>query len=300
MAGETITVLDDEGVVLLATDIKTLADATYPANAAIASAYSSSATYAVGDFCLKGGLLYKCNTAIGTGGETWTAAHWTATNVVTEMGGGDTFSYDIISAEYSSSSEYSVGDYCLKDGTLYKCNTAIGSGGEAWNSAHWTATNVVTEMGGGDIFSYDIIGSEYDSSTSYIPGNYCLKDGTLYKCNTATGSSGETWDSTHWTATNVVGEITSVLTKLTFTNVVVASSAFVSDVTYNEFPYKASIALTNVTSSMLPEVVFSTADAISGIFSPVVESYNGGVYIYSSDIPSGASITIPSILCTVL
>ena len=236
----TTKALDEDGVVLLASDIKTLSDATYPSNAAIASAYDSTAAYSVGDYCLRNGLLYKCNTAIGTGGETWTAAHWTQTKVSDEFGaGGSPYDSDIIADEYDSSSAYSIGDYCVYDDLLYKCNTAIGSGGEAWNSAHWTQTNVV-------------------------------------------------------------GEITAVLTKLAFTNVVVASSAFVSDVTYNEFPYKASIALTNVTSSMLPEVVFSTSDAISGIFSPVVESYNGGVYIYSSDIPSGASITIPSILCTVV
>ena len=236
----TTKALDEDGVVLLAADIKTLSDATYPSNAAIASVYDATAAYSVGDYCLRNGLLYKCNTAISSGGEAWNSAHWTQTKVSDEFGaGGSPYDSDIIADEYDSSSAYSIGDYCVYNDLLYKCNTAIGSGGEAWNSAHWTQTNVV-------------------------------------------------------------GEITSVLTKLAFTNVVVASSAFVSDATYNEFPYRASIALTNVTSSMLPEVVFSIPDAISGIFSPVVESYNGGVYIYSSDIPSGASIMIPSILCTVV
>lgn len=41
-----------------------------------ASAYSSSATYAVGDYVFYGGTLYRCTTAITTA-ETWTAAHWT-------------------------------------------------------------------------------------------------------------------------------------------------------------------------------------------------------------------------------
>lgn len=42
-----------------------------------AAAYSSSATYAVGDYVFYGGTLYRCNTAITTA-EAWTAAHWTA------------------------------------------------------------------------------------------------------------------------------------------------------------------------------------------------------------------------------
>jgi len=43
----------------------------------LASAYSASATYAVGDYCIKDGQLYRCTTAITTA-EAWTAAHWTA------------------------------------------------------------------------------------------------------------------------------------------------------------------------------------------------------------------------------
>lgn len=40
-----------------------------------ASAYSTSATYAVGDYCRYGNNVYQCNTAI-VGGETWDATHW--------------------------------------------------------------------------------------------------------------------------------------------------------------------------------------------------------------------------------
>lgn len=42
-----------------------------------APAYSSSATYAVGDYVFYNGALYRCTTAITTA-ESWTAAHWTA------------------------------------------------------------------------------------------------------------------------------------------------------------------------------------------------------------------------------
>ena len=45
---------------------------------------------------------------------------------------------------------------------------------------------------------------------------------------------------------------------------------------------------------MRPDVCFSMTDAISGIFAPVANSYNGGIYIYASQTPK-AKITIPVI-----
>lgn len=59
-------------------------DAAEDAVEALASEYSTSSTYAVGDYCVKDGVLYRCTTAISTA-ESWTAAHWTATKVTTEL-----------------------------------------------------------------------------------------------------------------------------------------------------------------------------------------------------------------------
>ena len=84
--------------------------------------------------------------------------------------------------------------------------------------------------------------------------------------------------------------------KLSFSNTSVAVASFVADSTYADFPYRASVPLTGVTSSMIPEVVFGVVDAMSGIFAPCAETYNGGVYIYASEVPS-ADITIPTIIC---
>ena len=49
-------------------------------------------------------------------------------------------------ATYSASSAYAVGDYCERGGNLYRCTTAIASGGEAWNSGHWTQVAVTGEI----------------------------------------------------------------------------------------------------------------------------------------------------------
>ena len=39
---------------------------------------------------------------------------------------------------YSTSSAYAVGAKCVRNELEYQCNTAIASGGEAWNANHWT------------------------------------------------------------------------------------------------------------------------------------------------------------------
>ena len=51
----------------------------------IAATYSASSSYAVGDLCIYNGILYKNNTAIGSGGETWNASHWTQITIDGEL-----------------------------------------------------------------------------------------------------------------------------------------------------------------------------------------------------------------------
>lgn len=86
------------------------------------------------------------------------------------------------------------------------------------------------------------------------------------------------------------------LKKLMFTNTTVAASSFLADATYTDYPYRAAVALTGVISGMVPEVIFGLNDAISGVFAPVAETYNGGIYLYANGVPS-AAITIPTIIC---
>lgn len=50
-----------------------------------------------------------------------------------------------IVADFSTSSTYAVGDYCVYSGSLYKCSTAISAAG-AWDSTKWTSVNVMDEV----------------------------------------------------------------------------------------------------------------------------------------------------------
>lgn len=81
----------------------------------------------------------------------------------------------------------------------------------------------------------------------------------------------------------------------TFTNKTVAAASWLSNSTYADFPYRASVACSGVTASTFAEVVFSPADATSSNYAPICQTYVGGVYLYAKEIPS-ESITIPTII----
>lgn len=76
----------------------------------------------------------------------------------------------------------------------------------------------------------------------------------------------------------------------------VATSAWASDSTYPDYPYRASIALSGVTVNHVPSVNFNSSDALSGKLSPVSESYDGGVYIYATEALKEA-VSVGSITC---
>lgn len=86
------------------------------------------------------------------------------------------------------------------------------------------------------------------------------------------------------------------LKKLLFKSVSIPASSFVTDTTYADYGYRASVALTGVLASMIPEVIFGAEDASSGNFCPVAETYDGGVYIYAASAPDSA-VTVPTIIC---
>ena len=86
------------------------------------------------------------------------------------------------------------------------------------------------------------------------------------------------------------------LKKLVFSNQSVATSAWTETKTYEDYPFRTSVALSGVISTMIPQVVFSVAALAENSFAPVAECYNGGVYIYVSDKPEKA-VTIPTIIC---
>lgn len=66
---------------------------------------------------------------------------------------------DNLADEYDATATYAVGDLCIYDNVLYRCNTAI-STPEAWNSIHWTQTSVADEI--------DTVADDLDAAVSGI------------------------------------------------------------------------------------------------------------------------------------
>ena len=111
-----------------------------------------------------------------------------------------------------------------------------------------------------------------------------IEDGAVINAKIANGAVART-------------KLASDVKVLSFTSKTVSVSAWASDTTYTDFPYRAAVACEGVTAKHYAEVTFAPADAMSGEFAPVAESYDGGVYLYASEI-SEAALTIPTIVCT--
>ena len=239
----------------------------------IAPDYSNASTYSVGQYCVYNNALYVCKTPI-TSAESWTPGHWEAVNFASSIDDivlvqnaqpttpsnkiwiPETISEgnripeisdleNIIAQEYSVSSTYSIGDYCIREVSdeikLYRCIVAI-TVSESWDSDHWeeidlssAVENIVLVQDSQPTASVNkiwmkettpdpieipkmsdienIVSDEYDATRAYSIGDYCMRtdsDNTkLYKCNTSIPSGGESWNSLHWTEVQIVPELTS-------------------------------------------------------------------------------------------
>lgn len=77
------------------------------------------------------------------------------------------------------------------------------------------------------------------------------------------------------------------------TAVAVAANAWTSNTSVSGYSYRASVAVTGMTANHIPIVTFDAAQARSGNYCPIAETYAGGVYIWSK---ANTAITIQSII----
>ena len=109
-----------------------------------------------------------------------------------------------IAPNYSNASTYSVGDYVMYGGVLYRCTTAIDTA-EEWTAGHWSATDVGNDVS--DLKS--AIAPEYDATATYIKDSFVRKDGKLYH-NTEPITTPEAWTASHWREVYVGAELTDL------------------------------------------------------------------------------------------
>ena len=124
--------------------------------------------------------------------------------------------------------------------------------------------------------------------SSPVSGNLVAFDGTTGKQKDSGKKPGDFAAASH--------SHSGYAQALIFQNVSVAASAWSSDSTYAAYPYAATMTLTGVTASHVPEVTFGAAEAASGIYAPIALSGSGTVKIYAASKPT-AAITLQSILC---
>jgi hypothetical protein len=123
--------------------------------------------------------------------------------------------------------------------------------------------------------------------SSPVSGNLVAFDGTTGKQKDSGKKPGDFAAASH--------SHSGYAQALIFQNISVAASAWSSDSTYAAYPYAATLTLTGVTASHVPEVTFGATEAASGIYAPVALSGSGTVKIYAASKP--AAITLQSILC---
>ena len=173
---------------------------------------------------------------------------------------------------------YDVGDF---NGNFIKIDAQMKANADAAETAGDTAANHTH----GAITNDGKIGT--DANKAVFTG----KDGAL-KAGTLPIAAGGTGAVTADAARENLG---AQKKRLTFVNTNVAASAWAADETYADYPYRAAIPLTGVTAASFAEVVLSPADAVSGAYAPVCQTYTGGIYLYANAAP-GAAVTIPAIV----
>ncbi len=134
---------------------------------------------------------------------------------------------------------------------------------------------------------------EPGSVNSHVHGNI-RNDGSIGTTADLPVFTGEGGVLETKTAVQARAAIDAYETPLRFSNTLVDTSDWNADATYSDFGYRKAVALAGVLSAMIPDVIFTPADAISGNFAPVAASYDSGIYLYATAVPD-SSITIPTI-----
>lgn len=80
---------------------------------------------------------------------------------------------------------------------------------------------------------------------------------------------------------------------LKFTNLNAVN--WVSDSTYNDYPYRCDLQCSGVTSDMYAEVVFSVMQASGGDYAPICETKTNAVSIWSKQ---NVTISVPTVIIT--
>lgn len=212
----------------------------------IASDYSSSQIYEVGDCVIYNEVLYQCNTAI-TVAEEWTPAHWTQVKA-TEISGGSGSSTlsGLTDVTISSVSNGQVLKYDNTSGKWINANESTGS------SSLTSLTDVnVSSATEGQVLKYDSTSQKWVNGTGGS-GASTLADLTDTVINNPQNGQMLIYDGTNHVWRNVVpsygyniaGILEAGQTSITFTNANILSDSYIQVFTPNGTEFNSITATT--------------------------------------------------------
>ena len=142
------------------------------------------------------------------------------------------------------------------------------------------------------------IADEYDSTSTYSVGDYCIYGGMYYRCTTAV-TTAESFDSTKWTATQVGDELSNKANMINIYNVP-ASAISLTSGSYGGFSYQAAVDISNIVPQS-GETVIAIIPRGGGTTNPVLCKLGGTgqnlLYIFTatSSKPNVDIVTIKNI-----
>lgn len=150
---------------------------------------------------LTNGLFYKCiEDPNNVGNYIWQT--WTVQDL--------SDIYDIINEmipEFDAQYAWLLGSLVRYNGKIYKCTTSHYG---PWNSSHFSGTSLSLLSANIEAKFHTLFNTTaftFDTSASYLVGQYVYNYGALYKCTTAhTGA----WDDSHFTQTTIGDELKSL------------------------------------------------------------------------------------------
>jgi len=172
-------------------------------------------------------------------------------------------------------------------GDVYNITAADSTHGvKAGDNVAWTGSEWDVLSGTVDLSSYVTLSGTQaltnKTINGYTLGAACAKAvGSVVSGNTGLVTGGDVYTALQ----NMGGGAEIYVNK--------SASSWTADTTYSDYGYRCAIAISGVTANDVAWVSFDTAQAISGDYAPVCDTYAGGVYIYSV---TNNAITIPSIV----
>ena len=108
----------------------------------IAPEYSATGRYAVGDYCLHGGNLYRCKKAI-TADTAWNeSTYWTQCTAAGQVKSV----LENVAPAWEANHAYQVGDYVSYNRDYYRMTVQPTNPDTAWTAGHWTKVDIANDL----------------------------------------------------------------------------------------------------------------------------------------------------------